>query len=152
MSELLTLVENQRKQIEQLQKSVDNLCILIMKDKVDTTWVPESVAAEMIGYNDPRTLRKLVKSGALDIDFRNTNGRKWQYSRKSIMALKEKTSTIRVPVKRPDLDESIDNFIRANYHILPVSAIADHTGLTPDKVVSIAQLLGLSRNRKTISQ
>ena len=99
MSELVQMVENQGKMINQLVGMVDKLMIMVMKDKVDTTWLSEEVAAEMLGYKDPRTLRKLVK-GVIktkdfnigDITFRNTNGRNWQYSRKSILKYKEKTS------------------------------------------------------------
>jgi hypothetical protein len=99
MSELIQIVEQQGRRIDQLIDMVGQLTTLVMKDKVDNTWVSEEVAAEMLGYKDPRTLRKLVK-GVIktkdfnigDITFRNTNGRNWQYSRKSILKYKEKTS------------------------------------------------------------
>lgn len=92
MSELVQLVKTQGERINQLVSMVDKLIILVMKDKVDTTWVNEKTASEMLGYKDPRTLRKLVKAGELEITFRNTNGRNWQYSRKAIMKLKDRTS------------------------------------------------------------
>lgn len=92
MSELLTMVEEQNKAIERLTKMVRDLSILVMKNKVTTTWVDEGVAAEILGYKDPRTLRKLVKSKALDIDGRNTNGKNWQYSLKSINRYQERTA------------------------------------------------------------
>lgn len=92
MSELYELVVQQSQKIIQLEKTVDNLCKLILKEKVDTTWINEDVAAEMLGLQ-PRTLRMYVKSGKIDIDFRNTNGRNWQYSRKGLLDYKKRTSS-----------------------------------------------------------
>jgi hypothetical protein len=91
MSELAILVERQTVMIERLSNKVDQLTLLVMKDKVDTTWVNEDTAAEMLGLQ-PRTIRLNVKSGSLPVKFRHTNGRNWQYSRKDIMKYKDKTS------------------------------------------------------------
>lgn len=84
VQELLNLVKSQGKQIHELQ-------VMVMKNKVDDTWISEEIAAEMIGY-DGRTFRRWVKAGKLPIDFRNTNGRRYQYNRKSILRYKENTS------------------------------------------------------------
>lgn len=92
MSELLEIVKKQCEKIDQLERTVDTLCKLIMRDKIDTTWLSEEDAAETLGLQ-PRTLRKQVKSGAIDIDFRHTNGRNYQYSRKGILDFKKRTST-----------------------------------------------------------
>lgn len=92
MSELSELVKQQSEKIERLEKVVDSLCKLIMKDKVDTTWLTEEVAAETLGLQ-PRTLRMYVKAGKIDVDFRHTNGRSYQYSRKGIMEFKKNTSS-----------------------------------------------------------
>lgn len=88
MSELMTEILALRREVKQLQ-------ILIMKDKIDTTWVHESDAAEMLGLTG-RTLRRHVQSGEYpfcEISFRNTNGRNWQYSRKSLMKFKTLTAS-----------------------------------------------------------
>lgn len=95
MSELLQIVMKQERQLEDLKKTIDNLCKLIMRDKIDQTWVDEQTAAQMLGYSSPRTLRNLVKQNQLPIDFRNTRGRSWQYSRKSIAEYKYQTGTSR---------------------------------------------------------
>jgi hypothetical protein len=98
MSELVTMVADQSRQIESLKSMVHNLTLLVMKDKVNDTWINEEVAAEMVGYH-PETFRRKVKQAHENhqrpwclITFRNTRGRNWQYSRKSIIEFQKKTS------------------------------------------------------------
>src|ERR1700760_3675545 len=98
MSELLTMVMEQGKKIESIYKMVNDLTALVMKDKVNTIWVDENIAAEMLGMH-PETLRRKVKSAISNnqfpmnqISYRNSNGRKFQYSRKSLMRYMELTS------------------------------------------------------------
>lgn len=78
-------------EIKALRKELHQLTLLVMKDKVDTTWLSEEDAAQSLGFT-PNVLRRKVKAGELDITSRNTNGRKWQYSRKSILSYKQNTS------------------------------------------------------------
>jgi hypothetical protein len=105
MSELVALVEQQTKQLAELKGMVHNLTILVMKDKVDLTWLSEADAAEMLGIKHARGLRKrvvltkkMMESGEKIqypfnlIEYRNTNGRLFQYSRKSILKFKHVTS------------------------------------------------------------
>lgn len=85
--------------IKELTRKVDQLTLLVMKDKQDTTWLTEEQAAEMLGYKNPRSLRKKVKASAgvapfSLIVFCHTNGRNWQYTRKSIVRFREATSTM----------------------------------------------------------
>lgn len=94
MSELITLVQEQNVRIRNLERVIDNLAKLMLKNKVDDTWVDETTAAGMLGYKDGRTLRKAVKAGSINVDFRNTNGKNWQYSRKGLLNYKTQTSTI----------------------------------------------------------
>lgn len=88
MSELMT-------EIQALRHEVRQLTMLVMKDKIDTTWVNEKDAADMLDIK-PQTLRKMVKRGeypATEINYRNTHGRNWQYSRKGLIKYKNLTST-----------------------------------------------------------
>lgn len=94
MSDLRELVLAQNKQLELMSKQIHQLTLLVMKDKVDTTWIDEETAAKMLGYQDPRSLRKLIKKGVVDVEYRNTNGRNYQYSRKGILKYKEKTAVL----------------------------------------------------------
>lgn len=96
MSELAELVLEQNKKIDSLLHQVHHLTVLVMKDKVDTTWVAEDTAAQMLGLA-PRTFRRYVKTRQQQfagIKYRNTNGRNWQYSRKDILNFKNLTSTL----------------------------------------------------------
>jgi hypothetical protein len=83
----------------QLRQEVKALTRIVLKNKIDDTWIPEPDAAEMLGFNDPRTLRRkvVVKGGAPYpfslISYRCTNGRKFQYNRKDLMKFKNITST-----------------------------------------------------------
>ncbi len=85
-------MQEQQAEIRTLKEMVQQLTLLVMKDKVDTTWLDEDTAAEMLGYA-PRTLRLQVKKGAIPVDYRNTKGRNWQYSRKQLLNYKRDTST-----------------------------------------------------------
>lgn len=85
-----------REEILQLKEMVKHLTMLVMKDKVDTTWLSEEQAAEALGL-EARTLRRKVKSMQFpfnQIDFRHTNGRNFQYNRKGLLKFKEITSTM----------------------------------------------------------
>lgn len=98
MSELITMIAEQSKMIATLQKQIHDLTVLIMKDKVNSTWLDEETAASMVGYN-PETFRRKVKEAHKNnkwpwnlINYRNTNGRNWFYSRKSLIEFQCKTS------------------------------------------------------------
>ncbi len=98
MSELMTMVEQQGKKLDSIEKMVHQLSILVMKNKVNDTWVNEDIAAEMVGYN-PETFRRKVKDAHKKhrepwnlINFRNSNGRNWQYSRRSLENFQKRTS------------------------------------------------------------
>lgn len=93
MSELIQMVQELKADNAVLKQMVKDLTILVMKDKVDTTWVKEDLAAEMLGYK-PRTLRKAVKDGSINIAVTNTNGRNWQYNRKGILQYKQSRSSL----------------------------------------------------------
>lgn len=100
MSELLTMVAEQGREIKELKDMIHQLTLLVMKDKVDTTWLDEKEAADALGY-DPRTLREKVKAGEIPVESRNYKGRNWQYSRKGILKFKEQTVyEPKLPIKR----------------------------------------------------
>lgn len=95
-----------RQDILKLQEEIKCLTLLVLKDKVDKTWMTEKEAALSLGYNNPRSLRRKVvltddrisKGEKVQypynlITYRCTNGRNYQYSRRSIMKFKEQTST-----------------------------------------------------------
>jgi len=89
------MIEELTREIFLLRQEVKQLTLLILKNKVDDTWIPESMAAEMLGLK-PRTLREAVKNKKglfSEIDFRHTNGQRWQYHRKSLLKFKDLTST-----------------------------------------------------------
>lgn len=94
MSELAIMVQQQNMKIDRLQRVIEDLAKLILKNKIDDTWVDENTAATMLGYKDGRTLRKYVKAGKITVDFRNTHGKNWQYSRKGLLNFKTQTSTL----------------------------------------------------------
>lgn len=85
MQILLREIRGMRKQIEQLTQ-------IISKDKIYDTWIDEGTAAKMIGRS-ARTLRRMVKAGDLPIDYRNTNGRAYQYNRRDLKKYLDNTST-----------------------------------------------------------
>ncbi len=95
MSELMTEIEAIRKENADLKKSLHQLTIIAMKDKLNAVWLSEDIAASMLNLQ-PRTLRKAVKKGEghfREINVRNTNGRNYQYSRKSLEKYQSLTST-----------------------------------------------------------
>lgn len=47
------------------------------------TWIKEKDLAEMLGRN-PRTVRRLVKSGTWNIPYSAPNGRRYLYSKKGV--------------------------------------------------------------------
>lgn len=57
------------------------------------SWISEQEAAKKVNRK-PRTLRKLVKSGHLKIDFTAINGRKYQYDLQGIEKLLKENSSI----------------------------------------------------------
>jgi len=56
------------------------------------TWIPEEAAAKMLGYR-PDYFRRKVKALKISISYRNTNGRKYQYSRADMEKFMQETST-----------------------------------------------------------
>ncbi len=55
-------------------------------------WIPEAEAAKKV-QREPRTLRKLVKSGKWTIAYTALNGRSYHYSEKDINSLFKRNST-----------------------------------------------------------
>lgn len=95
MGELLTEVQELRKENAFIMQKLHEISILVMKDKVDTTWVDEDIAAKSFGLS-PRVFREKVKAAKgqwFHITLRHTNGRNYQYSRKGILKYKQLTST-----------------------------------------------------------
>jgi hypothetical protein len=106
MSELVSEVRDLKNLVLNLTQQVHDLTILTMKNKVDDTWIEEEIAATMVGFEDSRAFRrKIVLSNARMkkgetvpypwsmINYRSSNGRKYQYSKKSIQKFKDITST-----------------------------------------------------------
>ena len=69
--------------LTQMQKEMSEMKLLILSDKFGVTWIPESAAATLLGYDSARTLRRKVKSGLLPIDY-TQEGKSLLYNRKSI--------------------------------------------------------------------
>jgi len=95
VGELLTEVQALRKENAEIKTMLHQLTVLVMKDKIDTTWVAETEAAAMVGLH-PRVFREKVKAAKapwFHITLRHTNGRNYQYSRKGIIKFKQLTST-----------------------------------------------------------
>lgn len=89
------MIEELIHEVRQLRTEVKNLQLLVMKDKVDTTWLDEPDAAKALGIKS-RTLRRYVKDPAHKLSmvkYRHTNGKHFQYSRKDILRYKELTSS-----------------------------------------------------------
>lgn len=87
MSDLMT-------EIQALRNDVKVLTMMIMKDKIDTTWVAESDASQMFGLT-PKWFRRKVLSRHFpfeEVGFRTTGGRNYQYNRKALLRAKEKSS------------------------------------------------------------
>lgn len=104
MSELAVMIQEQGKEIKSLKSMIHDLTLLVMKDKVDLTWMPESQAANMLGLSRRAFRRKVVLTSTMMernlkipypyniVEYRHTNGRNYQYSRKSILKFKQLTS------------------------------------------------------------
>jgi predicted site-specific integrase-resolvase len=56
-------------------------------------WIPEKEAAEKLNRK-PRTLRKLVKAGTLNISFTHVNGRSYCYDESGITKVLNNNATI----------------------------------------------------------
>lgn len=94
MSELMMEVQALRKENAEIKTMLHDLTVLVMKDKIDTTWVDEEEAAKSVGLT-PEWFRRKVKKGEYpfsEISYRNSNGRNWQYSRKGLIKYKSLTS------------------------------------------------------------
>ena len=78
--------------LHRLTETVTTLQATVKKDKLFDVWVDEKTAAAALGYC-VRRFRSKVKSGLINIDFRCTNGRKYQYSRKGLIRFQNETST-----------------------------------------------------------
>jgi hypothetical protein len=97
MSELVQLVKQQGEEIKYLTNLVKQLYSLVSKDKIDTTWVSEADAAAMFGYESTDWFRRKVKAAQADvtdqlhgIEYRNTNGRNYQYNRRDLIKCKNR--------------------------------------------------------------
>jgi predicted site-specific integrase-resolvase len=64
-----------------------------MKQTNQIKWLPEKIAAEMIGYA-PKTLRRKAKSGEWEINWAAVQGRRYRYSESDINNLLLSNSTI----------------------------------------------------------
>ncbi|MBS1629390.1 MAG: helix-turn-helix domain-containing protein [Bacteroidetes bacterium] len=80
-------------EVQTLKQMVTTLTTVVKRDKIFDAWLNEEDAASMLGLA-PRTLRRYCRDGALPINFRNTNGRNWQFSRKDILTYMNNSSTI----------------------------------------------------------
>lgn len=95
MNQTLLSMTELMEAVVKLTKKVDELTLLVMKEKNDTTWISEKDAADMLGYGCPRTLRKKVKAAVYPFNtivYRSSEGRKFQYNRKSLQKFKEQTA------------------------------------------------------------
>ncbi len=80
--------------IARLEMKIDRLEMKIDRQHTSSAWVDETIAAAMLGLT-PRVLRRKAKDGQGNfgiIDYRHTNGHRYQYRRKSIEAYMEATS------------------------------------------------------------
>ena len=80
-------------EVQSLKKMMDVLTNVVKRDKIHDTWLSEVDAASMLGLA-PRTLRRYCRDASLPINFRNTNGRNWQFSRKDITTYMNNSSTM----------------------------------------------------------
>ena len=80
-------------EMQVLKQMLATLTNVVRRDKIYDAWVTEQDAASMLGLA-PRTLRRRCRDALLPINFRNTNGRNWQFSRKDITKYMNKSSTI----------------------------------------------------------
>lgn len=104
MSELAVMIQEQGKEIKSLKSMIHDLTLLVMKDKIDPTWLTEKQASEVLGLSGRQFRRNVVLSKSMMernqkvtypfnlIEYRHTNGRNYQYSRKSILKFKQLTS------------------------------------------------------------
>jgi hypothetical protein len=80
-------------EVQALKQMVGTLTSVVKRDKIFDAWLNEDDAASMLGLA-PRTLRRYCRDGMLPINFRNTNGHNWQFSRKDMTAYMNNSSTM----------------------------------------------------------
>lgn len=56
------------------------------------SWVDEKIAAALLGYKSGRAFRRNVKERKIEINYRSTNGRKYQYSEKDLKKFQQQTA------------------------------------------------------------
>lgn len=76
------------------ENHIQSLQAIAIKDKAKDNWLNENHAAALLNVK-PRTLRDKVKADdGWDINYRNENGKKWEYYVPDIMKHKQETSTL----------------------------------------------------------
>lgn len=80
------------REVQAMRKEIADLRTVIARDKILDVWIPEKIAAPMIGLAE-RTLRKYVKKGLIDISYTAPKGRNYQYSRRDIKNYLQQNST-----------------------------------------------------------
>ncbi len=98
MNEIIEEIKLLRHEIKHLTSEIEQLKALVLSDKTNAQWISEKEAALLLGLKGTRTLRKMAKGGL--VDYTQTNGRTYQYSRKSINKFLESNSTIISPYRR----------------------------------------------------
>lgn len=78
--------------LQELEGEVRSLRNFIGKDKIYDAWVCEEDAAAIVHLN-ARTFRRKVIAGKIPINFRHTNKRNYQYSRRDLVNWMKQTST-----------------------------------------------------------
>jgi len=95
MSELLETVKRMEQRQIQQSEEIKALQMMLLKKQVSAEWLDEGTAAASLGIG-VRSFRKKVTGmeGLFSrIIYRHTNGRRYQYNRKSLEAFKQITST-----------------------------------------------------------
>jgi hypothetical protein len=89
---LVRMMGRLEQKVEAQDRKLDAVLTAVRKDKVNDTWLDESLAAAMLNL-EGRTLRRKCIAGDLPIHYRNTNGRAYQYNRRDLLKYQTQTST-----------------------------------------------------------
>lgn len=82
------------REVRSLEKKVDMLLAIIMKDKIYDQWIEEKTAAAMLGLT-PRYLRRQCIDGKLAINCGvNPSGRGYRYHKPDIQRFLNENSTL----------------------------------------------------------
>lgn len=87
--------------LQRIEESVEKLLLINLKDKVDQAWLDEDTASGMFGIGSRHFRRKVVSREFPfdEVQYRNTNGRNYQYNRKDLLKAKEKSSVNGKPIR-----------------------------------------------------